>query len=92
MGIYIKGISKEEFLSMYHSTRHGTYIGFNPEAITEIEEPHGRLIDTNVLCERLLTAWDTADKDARQIICEVMADAVTPIVVGTKTVIEAEGE
>ena len=49
MGIYIKGISKDFFLDMYHQTKGGTYMGFNPDDITEVEEPHGKLIDSNYL-------------------------------------------
>ena len=47
MGIYIKGITKDEFLDMYHQSKQGTYIGFDPDAITEVATPHGRLIDAD---------------------------------------------
>ena len=53
--------------------------------------PHGRLIDADVLCEDLFERWNTADKNAEKVISAVMADVVTPIVVGAPTVIEAEG-
>ena len=52
--------------------------------------PHGRLIDAEVLCERLLTAWHTADAEGRRVIGEVMANVVTPIVASIPAVIEAE--
>ena len=41
-----------------------------------------RYIDADELCEALLKRWDTADKLAQKLISEVMADVVTPIVVG----------
>lgn len=52
--------------------------------------PHGRLIDVEVLCERLMTAWHTADSEGRRIIGEVIADVVVPIVVSMPTIIPAE--
>ena len=60
--------------------------------LVEVKNPHGRLIDIEVLCERLLTAWDTADEEGKQIVSAVIADVVTPIVVGVPTVIESEKE
>ena len=45
-----------------------------------------RLIDADVLCDRLINAWNTAEKESEQLICGVMAKVVTPIVVGTPTV------
>ena len=45
-----------------------------------------RLIDADVLCDRLIGAWNTAEKESEQLICGVMAKVVTPIVVGTPTV------
>ena len=60
--------------------------------LIEVKTPHGRLIDADALCERLMTEWHTADENGKKIISEVMADVVTPIVVGTPTVIEAEVE
>ena len=53
---------------------------------------HGRLIDADALCNRLLTAWGTADKEKKTLISAVMADVVTPIVVGTPTIIPADNE
>ena len=53
--------------------------------------PHGRLIDADALCTRLLTAWDTADKEKKTMITAVLANVVTPIVVGTPTIIPASG-
>ena len=53
---------------------------------------HGRLIDADALCNRLLTAWDTADKEKKTLISAVMADVVTPIVVGTPTIIPSDRE
>ena len=50
---------------------------------------HGRLIDADAMCERLLSAWDTADKEKKTLISDVMARVVTPIVVGTPTIIPA---
>lgn len=61
--------------------------------MVEIPTPHGRLIDADELCDNLLSKWDTADEQGQKIISEVMARVVTPIVVRTPTVIEAdEGE
>ena len=44
-----------------------------------------RLIDAEVLSERLLTAWNTADKEKKTEISDVMAFVVTPILVDTPT-------
>ena len=52
----------------------------------EKEEKMTRLIDADVLCDRLINAWNTAEKESEQLICGVMAKVVTPIVVGTPTV------
>lgn len=52
--------------------------------------PHGRLIDADALCNRLITAWDIADMEKKTLVSAVMANVVTPIVVGTPTVITAE--
>ena len=53
---------------------------------------HGRLIDADVLCKRLLESWDTADKEKKTLINAIMGDIVTPIVVGTPTIIEGDTE
>ena len=52
---------------------------------------HGRLIDADKLCNRLLMAWDIADKEKKTLISAVMADIVTTIVVGTPTIIPSDG-
>lgn len=44
-----------------------------------------RLIDADKLCEDLLTRWELADKNKEELIRRVMADIVTPIVVGQPT-------
>ena len=77
-----------EVIMLAHDTITNEFIG----EVVEVQEPHGRLIDADVLCERLMANWITADENGKQIIPEVMADVVTPIVVGTPTVIEAESE
>lgn len=45
-----------------------------------------RLIDADALCEALLERWNTADQNAEEIISELMAKVVTPIVVGMPTI------
>lgn len=45
-----------------------------------------RLIDADALCEALLKRWNTADQNAEEIISELMAKVVTPIVVGMPTI------
>jgi hypothetical protein len=60
--------------------------------LIEIQQPHGRLIDSGMLCSSLLAGWRTAEDEADKVICEVMSDIVTPIVVGTPTVIPAEND
>lgn len=57
---------------------------------TPLPEGHGRLIDADELCNALLTKWETADKEKEVMICAIMADIVTPIVVGQETIIEAD--
>lgn len=53
---------------------------------------HGRLVDVDEVCNRLLTLWDTADKEKKVLISAVLANIVTPIVVGTPTIIPADKE
>ena len=44
-----------------------------------------RYIDAEVFAERLLNAWDTADKEKKSDIVAILSDIVTPILVGTPT-------
>lgn len=44
-----------------------------------------RLIDAEVLAERLLTAWDTADKEKKTEISAVISNVIIPILVGVPT-------
>ena len=44
-----------------------------------------RFIDAEVFAERLLNAWDTADKEKKSEIVAILSDIVTPILVGTPT-------
>ena len=49
MGVYIKGVSKEQMVQFFTSM---TPFGrFNADSIIEVPEPHGRLIDVNGLYE-----------------------------------------
>lgn len=45
-----------------------------------------RLIDADQLCEDLLNRWSIADTRKEELIRQVMADIVTPIVVSQPTV------
>ena len=45
-----------------------------------------RLIDADRLCEDLLNRWSIADTRKEELIRQVMADVVTPIVVSQPTV------
>lgn len=45
-----------------------------------------RLIDADKLCEDLLNRWNIADTRKEELIRQVMADVVTPIVVSQPTV------
>lgn len=49
-----------------------------------------RYIDAEVFAERLMNAWDTADEQKRADVVAVMANIVTPILVGTPTADVAE--
>ena len=60
--------------------------------LIEVPDGHGRLVDKDELCKRLLAAWDTADKEKKVLISAVMADIVTPIVLGTPTIIPTDRE
>ena len=63
----------------------------NPNCkLVEIPTPHGRLIDAEWLCNGLMDRWDIADKNKEQLVRDVMADIVTPIVVSMPTVLDAE--
>lgn len=45
-----------------------------------------RPIDADALCIDLMERWKTADKNKEEMIIAVMADIVTPIVVGQPTI------
>ena len=45
-----------------------------------------RLIDADRLCEDLLNRWNIADTKKEELIRQVMADVVTPIVVSQPTI------
>ena len=53
---------------------------------------HGRLVDVDEVCNRLLTLWDTADKEKKVLVSAILADIVAPIIVGTPTIIPADKE
>lgn len=42
-----------------------------------------RFIDAELFADRLLNAWDTADKEKKSEIVAILSDIVTPILVGT---------
>lgn len=44
-----------------------------------------RYIDAELFANRLLNAWDTADKEKKTEIVAILSDIVTPILVGTPT-------
>lgn len=44
-----------------------------------------RYIDAELFADRLLNAWDTADKEKKTEIVAILSDIVTPILVGTPT-------
>ena len=92
MGVYIKGLTLNQLEKIDGIVWGREGVKLPPERVVEVPEPHGRLIDVDVLCEKLMTEWLTDDESGKKIIYEVMTDVVTPIVVGTPTVIEAEGE
>lgn len=46
----------------------------------------GRVIDVDKLCTDLMERWDIADKQKEELVKQVMADIVTPIVVSQPTV------
>ena len=45
-----------------------------------------RLIDADKLCEDLLNRWSIADTKKEELIRQVMADVVTPIVISQPTI------
>ena len=45
-----------------------------------------RLIDADKLCEDLLNRWNIADTRKEELIRQVMADVVTPIVISQPTI------
>ena len=45
-----------------------------------------RLIDADKLCEDLLERWSIADTRKEELIRQVMADIVTPIIAGQPTI------
>ena len=46
----------------------------------------GRAIDIDKLCTDLMERWDIADKQKEELVRQVMADIVVPIVVSQPTV------
>jgi DNA-directed RNA polymerase subunit RPC12/RpoP len=44
-----------------------------------------RLIDADVFAERMIKQWDTASREKRLEIVSVIANIVTPILIGTPT-------
>ena len=46
----------------------------------------GRVIDIDKLCTDLMERWDIADKQKEELVKQVMADIVTPIVVSQPTI------
>ena len=46
----------------------------------------GRAIDIDKLCTDLMERWDIADKRKEELVKQVMADIVTPIVVSQPTI------
>lgn len=57
---------------------------------TPLPKGHGRLIDAEELCKGLMKRWNTANERLETLISEVMSDVVTPIIVSTPTIIEAD--
>ena len=51
-----------------------------------------RLIDADRLCEDLLNRWSIADTKKEELIRQVMADVVTPIVVSQPTIEQQKGK
>ena len=45
-----------------------------------------RLIDSDKLCEDLLDRWNTADARKEELVRQVMADIVTPIIACQPTI------
>lgn len=73
----------------------GTLGGAMHCTIGEWTAPAHRYIDANDFAERLLDAWDTADKEKKKDIVAIISDIVVPILSGTPTanvkeVVEAE--
>lgn len=77
MGVYIKGMTAQQARMWLNYHMPFTFIVTNDD-ITEVPEPHGRLIDENEVIKRMHAgAWGAIyELDVR----------------GTPTVIEAEGE
>ena len=91
MGIYIQDISKDDFLNMYHSTKGGTYIGFDPNSIIEISEPHGGLIDAEDLIKILDVNVEIEGEENARNVAKAFNEILDTIR-GISPVIEAEGE
>ena len=91
MGIYIQNISKYDFLNMYHSTKSGTYIGFDPNSIIEISVPHGGLIDAEDLIKILDVSVEIEGEENAKNVAKAFNEVLDTIR-GMSPVIEAEGE
>lgn len=50
----------------------------------------GRLIDSDAFATRIMQVWDKAEKKGRQDIVRVLADIVTPCLVGTPTAYDVD--
>ena len=91
MGIYIQGINKSDFLNLYHSTKSGTYIGFDPDSIIEVAEPHGRLGDLDDLIKIIDVSVVIEGEENAKNVTRAFNEILNTIR-GLSPVIEAEGE
>ena len=63
----------------------GTLGGAMHCTIGEWTAPAHRYIDANDFADRLLDAWDTADKEKKKDIVAIISDIIVPILSGTPT-------
>ena len=85
MGVYLKGVNKEWADRVLTVAGYRQF--FKDDEIVEVKEPHGRLIDADVIDGRVSVREDGFKGETHDVLTQVRG-----LIATTPTVIEAEGE
>lgn len=83
MGVYLKGMNKDTFDLIV-----GSVFTF-PKGVVEVKEPHGRLIDAEIVSSAIADVYDIFIKNNGKVTQKSM-DYLIASTVDSKTIIEAE--